>query len=134
MHITILALGSYGDVLPFATLGKGLKTAGHQVRVATFENFSDMIAAHDLDLHPIHGDSQTILNAGSGLALAESGQNVIRMWLTAMRSFGTLAQGYARDLSSPELGETDVIINQLLAHYTVMIWPRSLTDLCLWPL
>jgi UDP:flavonoid glycosyltransferase YjiC (YdhE family) len=113
MRITILTLGSYGDVLPFATLGKGLKAAGHQVRVATFENFSDMIAAHGLDLHPIRGDSQAILNAGSGLALAESGQNVIRMWLTAMRSFGVLAQGYARDLSSPELGDTDVIINQL---------------------
>lgn len=113
MHITILALGSYGDVLPIATLGKGLKAAGNQVRVATFENFGTMIAQHGLDFHPIRGDSQSILNAGGGLALAESGQNVIRMWLTVMQSFGVLAKSYARDLSSPDLWETDIIINQL---------------------
>ena len=113
MHITILALGSYGDVLPLATLGKGLKTAGHQVRVATFENFGKMVAQHDLDFHPIHGDSQSILNTGGGLALAESGQNVIRAWRGAMQSFGVLAESFARDLSSPALWETDLIINQL---------------------
>jgi sterol 3beta-glucosyltransferase len=113
MHITMLALGSYGDVLPIATLGKGLKAAGHQVRVATFANFENMIAQHGLDFHPIRGDSQSILNAGGGLALAESGQNVIRMWLTVMQSFGVLAESYARDLSSPDLWETDIIINQL---------------------
>jgi len=113
MHVTILALGSYGDVLPIVTLGKGLKAAGHQVRIATFENFGNLVAQHGLDFHSIRGDSQSILNAGSGLALTESGQNVIRMWLTVMRSFGVLAKSYARDLSSPDLGETDIIINQL---------------------
>ena len=113
MHITILALGTYGDVLPIAALGKGLKAAGHQVRVATFENFGNMVAQHGLDFHPMRGDSQSILNAGGGLALAESGQNVIRTWLTLMQSFGALAESYSRDLSSPDLWETDIIINQL---------------------
>jgi len=113
VHITVLALGSYGDVLPIATLGKGLKAAGHQVRIATFENFGNMIAQHGLDFHPIRGDSQSILNTGGGLALAESGQNIIRAWLTIMQSFGVLAESYARDLSSPALWETDIIINQL---------------------
>ena len=37
MHITILALGSRGDVMPYVTLGKGLKAVGHQVRFVTFE-------------------------------------------------------------------------------------------------
>jgi UDP:flavonoid glycosyltransferase YjiC (YdhE family) len=113
MHITILALGSYGDVLPVVALGKGFKTAGHQVRIATFENFGKMVTRQGLDFHPIRGDAQSILQAGPGLALAESGRNVIRMWLTVMRSFGVMAASYAHDLSSPELWETDVILNQL---------------------
>jgi UDP:flavonoid glycosyltransferase YjiC (YdhE family) len=108
-----LALGSYGDILPLATLGQGLVATGHQVRLVTFENFKEMVTTHGLNFHAIRGDSRAILNAGGGLELAESGQNVVRMWLTAMRSFGTLAEGYAHDLSSPELAETDVIINQL---------------------
>ena len=33
--------------------------------------------------------------------------------LGLIRSFGSLAEGYARDLSAPQLGETDLIINQL---------------------
>jgi UDP:flavonoid glycosyltransferase YjiC (YdhE family) len=113
MHITLLVLGSYGDVLPVAALGRGLKATGHQVRVATFENFGNMVARHGLDFHPIRGDSQTILSTGAGLALAESGPNVIRAWWTAMHSFGVLAESYARDLSSPDLWETDIIVNQL---------------------
>jgi sterol 3beta-glucosyltransferase len=35
--------------------------------------------------------------------------------LGLMRSFGSLAEGYARDLSASQLGETDLIINQLPA-------------------
>jgi UDP:flavonoid glycosyltransferase YjiC (YdhE family) len=113
MHITILALGSRGDVLPFATLGKALKTAGHQVRVATFENFQPMIETHGLDFFPIRGDSQSILLSGGGETLDNAGRNVVRFWLSIMRTFGSLAKSYAQDLSSPLLRETDLIINQL---------------------
>jgi UDP:flavonoid glycosyltransferase YjiC (YdhE family) len=109
----MLALGSHGDVLPIVALGKGLQEAGHQVRVATFENFAEMVAQHGLDFHPIRGSSLSILNAGGGLELAKAGQNVIRMWSAVMQSFGALAQSYARDLSSPVLRETDLIVNQL---------------------
>jgi UDP:flavonoid glycosyltransferase YjiC (YdhE family) len=56
MNITMLALGSYGDVLPVVTLGKGLKVAGHEVRFATFENFEKMVTQHGLDFHPIRGE------------------------------------------------------------------------------
>jgi UDP:flavonoid glycosyltransferase YjiC (YdhE family) len=113
MHITILALGSHGDVLPFVTLGKGLKTVGHQIRLVTFENFREMTEAHGLDFWPIQGDSQVILNAGRGLALSESGQNVIRMWYTVVRAFGGLARTAARNASALMDYKTDLIINQL---------------------
>lgn len=113
MHITIIALGSHGDVLPFATLGKALTKEGHKVRLAAFENFKTMAATHQLDFWPIEGDAQAILNAGSGLSLAESGHNVIKMWITVMKSFGVMAANYARDLSALAEQKTDMIINQL---------------------
>ncbi|MFZ0545589.1 MAG: glycosyltransferase [Candidatus Promineifilaceae bacterium] len=115
MHITILALGSYGDVLPIATLGKGLKAAGHNVRFATFENFEKLVTEHGLDFHPIQGDSRAILNTGSGQALTESGQNVLRAWWAAMQSFGVLADNIAHDLTPLLVGDTDIIINQIPA-------------------
>jgi UDP:flavonoid glycosyltransferase YjiC (YdhE family) len=103
MHITILALGSRGDIQPYATLGKGLKAEGHQVRFITFESFAALVAEHELDLHPIQGNAQALVaNAGADI-------------LPLIRSFGSLAEGYARDLSAPYLGETDLIVNQLPA-------------------
>jgi len=103
MHITIIALGSRGDVQPYATLGNGLKAAGHQVRFITFESFAALVAENELDFHAIQGNAQALVaNAGPDI-------------LALMRSFGSLAEGYARDLSAPYLGETDLIINQLPA-------------------
>ncbi|HEX2907098.1 MAG TPA: glycosyltransferase [Phototrophicaceae bacterium] len=43
MRITILALGSRGDVQPYVALGVGLQRAGHAVRVVTFENFAPLV-------------------------------------------------------------------------------------------
>lgn len=103
MHVTILALGSRGDVLPYAALGGGLTKAGHQVRFVTFESFAGLINEYGLEFLPIHGDAQSLV--------ARAGADMLAL----MRSFGSLAEGYARDLSTPRLGETDLLINQLPA-------------------
>ncbi|MBI9043453.1 MAG: glycosyltransferase [Anaerolineaceae bacterium] len=101
MHITILALGSRGDIQPFAVLGNGLKKAGHEVRFITFENFADLIAVNGLDFHRIQGDARSLVStAGASMP-------------ALIRSFSSLARGYALDLSVPLLGETDLFINQL---------------------
>jgi sterol 3beta-glucosyltransferase len=113
MHVTILALGSRGDVLPYATLGQALRAAGHGVRFATFEGFRALVQAHDLDFHPIQGDAQVILSATSGQALAESGRSVLRMWRAIMGSFGAMADGFARDLTPLAEVQTDLILSQL---------------------
>jgi sterol 3beta-glucosyltransferase len=103
MHITILALGSRGDVQPYAALGKGLKLAGNEVRFITFESFAPLIIESNLDFQPIRGDAKALV--------AKGGADMLGL----VRSFGSLAEGYARDLSDPFLGETDLIINQLPA-------------------
>ncbi|MFZ5881898.1 MAG: glycosyltransferase [Chloroflexota bacterium] len=103
MHITILALGSRGDVQPYATLGKGLKSAGHSVRFITFESFASLVAENELDFHPIQGNAQALV--------AQAGTDMLKL----VRSFGSLAEEYTRALSAPQLGKTDLIINQLPA-------------------
>lgn len=103
MHITILALGSRGDIQPYAVLGKGLQAVGHQVRFVTFESFASLIKENDLDFYPIQGDAQALVSTG--------GTDMLGL----MRSFGSLAEGYAGDLSASVLGETDLLVNQLPA-------------------
>ncbi len=112
-HVTILALGSLGDILPFTTLGKALVKTGHQIRFISFENYGDLIAEAGFDFHPIRGDMRHLMGGGGGQALAASGQNPLRMAWSVYRLFGVMAAGFAQDLSDPVLGATDLIINQL---------------------
>jgi UDP:flavonoid glycosyltransferase YjiC (YdhE family) len=113
MRITMLALGSRGDVLPYTTLGKALQAAGHRVRFATFENFRPLVVAHGLDFHSIRGDVHSLLRGPGGQRLAESGRSALRMARSTLRLFGVMAGSFARDLSSPALRDTDLIVNQL---------------------
>lgn len=101
MHVSVLALGSRGDIQPYAALGSGLRSAGHRVRFITFESFESLVTAHGLDFHPIAGDAQALVATGGADMLG------------LVRSFTSLAKGYAQSLSDPQLGETDLIVNQL---------------------
>ena len=115
MHVTILALGSRGDVLPYAALGRGLRRAGHAVRLITFEGFRSLAEDRGLAFHSVPGDAAALLATGAGLDLAESGANVFGAYRAAMASFGRLAETYTAALSDPTLAETDVMVNQLPA-------------------
>lgn len=101
MHITMIALGSTGDILPYTVLGKGLLNAGCQVRFATFETFKPRVKQLGLDFHPIPGDPR--------LMVAQGGSNIFSM----ARSFGSLVEDYTNALSAPHLLQTDLVVNQL---------------------
>ena len=49
MQVTIIAGGSRGDVQPYVALGKGLKEAGHTVRVLANQDFQDLITTYGLE-------------------------------------------------------------------------------------
>ncbi|MGD2156983.1 MAG: glycosyltransferase [Anaerolineales bacterium] len=103
MRIVIIALGSRGDVLPYATLGAGLKGAGHRVTFITSEDFTSLIRSKGLEMIAIPGDAQSIL--------ATSGANL----LAIVRSFRDMSAGYLERSGEllPPLAEADLILNQL---------------------
>ncbi len=71
MQITIIAGGSRGDVQPYVALGKGLKEAGHTVRILSSDDFHDLVTDYDLDFFTTGGSSQAV--AQSMQALLEQG-------------------------------------------------------------
>ncbi len=101
MHVTMIALGSAGDVLPYTVLGKGLKDAGCQIRFLTFQSFEPTIKRLGLDFHPVPGDPRELV--------AQGGTNMFSM----AKSFGSLAKDYSASFTSPHLFNTDLVINQL---------------------
>lgn len=112
-HLTILALGSRGDVLPYVVLGGGLRQSGFGVRVITFASFAPLAAQYDLEFTAVPGDAEQITTSSSGISLAESGYNVWQMWQSLKASYWQLATSISDALSQPAIWQTDAIINQL---------------------
>lgn len=66
MKISLLTLGTRGDVQPFVVLGKALKKRGYTITISTAANFSSFIESHGLDFVPVDADFQEILNSEEG--------------------------------------------------------------------
>ena len=62
-QIAIIASGSRGDVQPYIALGKGLKQAGHEVRLVTHENYTGLVHAHGLEFWPVEGNVQEVVES-----------------------------------------------------------------------
>jgi sterol 3beta-glucosyltransferase len=91
MKITLLALGSRGDVQPFAALGIGLMRAGFRVCLATHSYFEEFVRSHSLEFFPVEGNPQAIVEGDDG-----------RAWLETQRNPLKFASGF-RDLMGPVL-------------------------------
>ncbi len=67
MQVAVIAAGSRGDVQPYVALGKGLKEAGHTVRVLASQDFQNLITAHGLEFFDMGGSMETVAQSMEGL-------------------------------------------------------------------
>ncbi|MBD3885225.1 glycosyltransferase family 1 protein [Phormidium tenue FACHB-886] len=95
MRIAIIALGSQGDVQPYIALGKGLKAAGHEVRLLTHENFEGLVTSHGLVFYPMQGNVQELIETPEMRELAEKG-NFITMTLRTAKETERVAIRWAQ--------------------------------------
>lgn len=63
MLITILAMGSRGDVQPYVALGVALQKSGVRVRIATLEAFAQFVTGYGLECYAIEGDLASVMNS-----------------------------------------------------------------------
>jgi sterol 3beta-glucosyltransferase len=73
MRIAIIAPGSRGDVEPYIALGKGLKKAGHFVRLISHHNFTELVNSHGLEFCPVDINVQDIAQSPEMRALLGGG-------------------------------------------------------------
>ncbi|SFR06155.1 glycosyltransferase [Poseidonocella sedimentorum] len=71
MHITVLALGSRGDVQPLLALSLGLKARGFAVRFAAPRDFQDWVEGHGLDFFPLTGRAASFFGGAAGAAMRD---------------------------------------------------------------
>ncbi|CAK9436451.1 uncharacterized protein LODBEIA_P10090 [Lodderomyces beijingensis] len=60
--ITLLTIGSRGDVQPYIALGVGLQKEGHTVTIATHSEFQEWIEKHGLRFKEIAGDPGELMS------------------------------------------------------------------------
>ncbi len=114
MRITVMALGSQGDVFPYALLGRALQDAGHRVLFTTFQSFAPLVTGLGLAFHPVRGDARAVLQGAS--ALAGAGQDALRVTRAVLRAYGqAMVESYLEAFSAPPLLESEAVINQLPA-------------------
>jgi len=90
MQLTLLTVGSRGDVQPLVALGRGLLAAGHRVRLASHAEFETFIRGYGLDFAVIPNNPMGVLrDAGEGDArrtthrFREVFEAYLHEWMTA---------------------------------------------------
>jgi len=63
MKIAVVAMGSRGDVQPYVALGKGLREAGHDVRVLATDDFESLILDAGLNFGSIGENVENIIQS-----------------------------------------------------------------------
>ncbi len=93
MKISILTVGSRGDVQPFVALGVGLKEAGHEVTVATSGGFGTFVEEHGLRFHRLDVDALDDLARTAEGKAALSGRRLPGTLRRIMRMFRRMLDG-----------------------------------------
>jgi sterol 3beta-glucosyltransferase len=113
MKLTLIAIGSRGDVQPFVALGRGLQEAGYAVRMVTLASFETMVRGEGLEFFPVEGDAQALTNEMMLAGMKGNGLNLFSMYRGIMRTFGAITQSYQKSFAADALRDSDAILSQL---------------------
>lgn len=114
MRVSLVPLGSRGDVEPYVALGRALAAKGHAVRVATCEPFRDFVTSNGLEYERLAGDIKAIVGDRGRAELASAGANPIRAFRALREHVGPLVRE-AMERLPRALAGADVVIGHLLA-------------------
>ncbi len=114
MRITIVTIGTRGDVQPYIALAQGLHGAGHQVTIATHVTFRAFVETHGIAFAPLAGDIRAILQEDAGRQLMAEANP-----LRAIRRLQRLAAPIIRQVTADILAATrgcDLILGSTLGY------------------
>jgi sterol 3beta-glucosyltransferase len=110
MRVSILTVGSRGDVQPFAAFGLGLQRAGHAVRICTPPEFRELVTRQGLDFAPLAAGA---LSRGAeteeGRRWAERQSRWMPTWVGLLRDARSVAHERMRDAAAG-CRDADVIV------------------------
>lgn len=110
MRVSILTVGSRGDVQPFGAFGAALRAAGHEVRICTHPEFEELVTDRGLAFAPL---SPGALSRGSeteeGRRWAEQQSRWTPTWVGLIRDAASVAHQRLREAEAG-CRDADVIV------------------------
>ena len=123
MKLTLLTIGSRGDVQPFLALGRALADAGHEPRIATHPHFGPLVRRAELEFAPI---AEGAISAGPQSAESErwirSRSRYLPTWVGYLQDARSVAGERLSDALSA-CSDSDAIIASDLA--TIVGWQMA---------
>ncbi len=114
MRITLVGIGSRGDVEPYIALGLGLRAAGHEIRIAAQTGFRHQVERSGLAFAPIDYDPATLLGSEEGVSWMESGRNPVAFLWRMVAALRPIVLRVAEDVLAAT-ADTDVVVGSTLA-------------------
>jgi len=123
MRVTMLTLGSRGDVQPLIAFALGLGRAGHRVRIATYPRLAPLITAHGIEAAVL---AEGALSLGSeteeGRRWVEKGHRRLPTWVGFIRDARSVAHRRLADAAAA-CEDADAVVANNLAQ--VLGWQMS---------
>ncbi|GCE07174.1 glycosyltransferase [Dictyobacter aurantiacus] len=114
MHITIIAIGSRGDVQPYMALSQELLRAGHQVRLATHTAFEKLIDSYGLNFYPIDDEARELFEGDEGTRLLNAQSNAF-LFAYRLRQYLTPRMDLYMQRSLEACQDADVIFSSYMS-------------------
>lgn len=113
MRITLLALGTRGDVQPMLALGKGLRAAGHEITLIAGSNFEAWVRGYGFGFRPSL-DMEALMKSPAGIAWVEE-PNPFRQ----VRHMKALLKPHGREMIEPLITQaenTDLLVSGFVSE------------------
>ncbi|KAI5966737.1 ATG26 [Candida pseudojiufengensis] len=133
-RITLLTIGSRGDVQPYIALGLGLQKEGHKVTIATHSEFKDWIEKYHFTFKEIAGDPSELMsfmvgNNSMSVSFLKNAQAKFKDWIGKLLTTSWQAcQGSDIIIESPSAMAGIHIAEALVIPYYrafTMPWTRT---------
>lgn len=113
MRITVLTVGSRGDVQPYIALSAGLEARGYEVTLATHASFRETIESRGLAFRSIAMDPREVMRGREGREWMESGENPIHFIRELVRFIRPHLRDHLAEVQSACRGADGVVFSPL---------------------
>ncbi len=121
MKITIVTVGTRGDVEPFVALGERLQQDGHAVKIATRAMFESFVRGYGLDFAIISGDVQEAINSDEAREALEKSETSFGFLLQVRDKAGPLVLTAVKEVAEACKGADHIMCTPLtlyIAYFT----------------